>query len=76
MGDITTGLIGHWKLDEQSGTVADDSAGVFDFTLSNFTLPSGWTDGPGLYFDGVDAECATSGSARSTFANTAMTYSC
>ena len=31
--DITTGLIGHWKLDETSGTTAVDSAGNSDGTM-------------------------------------------
>lgn len=58
--DYTTGLVGHWKLDE-SGNVstAVDSAGTNDGTLTNFPAdPSAnWTDGPrdgALAFDGTD----------------------
>src|SRR3989344_4287816 len=54
--DITTGLVGHWKFDEGSGTVASDSSG----NVNNGALTSGptWTTGKvsgALSFDGVDA---------------------
>ena len=52
----TNNLIAHWKLDEISGTTADDSAGSNDGTLMNNPTPT-WTtghDGNALSFDGVD----------------------
>ncbi len=52
---ISTGLLGHWKLDEGSGTTASDSSGNgYHGTLVNG--PS-WVDGrfeKALSFDGVD----------------------
>jgi hypothetical protein len=51
---LTDGLVAHWKLDETSGTVADDSAGGNDGTLINGPV---WTDGQingALEFDGVN----------------------
>ena len=53
--DITTGLIGHWKFDEISGTTATDSSG----NNNNGTLTNGptWTTGKinnALSFDGTD----------------------
>jgi hypothetical protein len=39
--DITTGLVGHWKLDETSGTTAVDSSGNGnDGTYTDITLPA------------------------------------
>lgn len=52
----TVGLVGHWKLDETSGTTATDSAGTNDGTLTNFPA-SPWTEGwynGGLEFDGAN----------------------
>ena len=53
--DITTGLIGHWKFDETSGTTATDSSG----NNNTGTLTNGptWTTGKignALSFDGVN----------------------
>ncbi|OHA24320.1 MAG: hypothetical protein A3D50_02195 [Candidatus Taylorbacteria bacterium RIFCSPHIGHO2_02_FULL_44_12] len=53
--DIVTGLIGHWKFDETSGTMASDSSG----NNNTGTLTNGptWTTGKiggALNFDGVD----------------------
>jgi hypothetical protein len=39
--DVTNGLIGHWKLDETSGTVAvDSSSSGINGTYENITLPT------------------------------------
>ncbi len=53
--DIVTGLIGHWKFDEGSGTTASDSSG----NNNTGTLTNGptWTTGKiggALDFDGID----------------------
>src|SRR3989344_4660568 len=53
--DITTSLVGHWKFDETSGTVASDSSG----NNKTGTLTNGptWTTGKinsALNFDGTD----------------------
>jgi len=56
--DITTGLVGHWKLDEDSGLTAADSAGSGDGSylggLSPDTDATGGVDGLALRFDGED----------------------
>lgn len=40
--DITTGLVGHWKLNEGSGTTAeDDTSNNFDGTMSNVSWETG-----------------------------------
>jgi len=55
------GLIARWKLDEAEGSVAYDSAGVFDGTLSgeaSWEPANGKTDGA-LRFDGTDAFVST-----------------
>ena len=39
-GDITTGLVGWWKLDDGSGTSAADSIGTNTGTLLGATLPT------------------------------------
>jgi hypothetical protein len=53
--DITTGLVGHWKFDEGSGTTAGDSAGSNTGTLTNGPT---WTTGKigsgALSFDGTN----------------------
>ncbi len=53
--DITTGLIGYWKLNEASGSSAEDSVGTSTGTLSGgASFPAtGQVDG-GCSFDGVD----------------------
>jgi len=51
--DLDTGLIAYWTFDEGSGTVAYDSAGTNDGTISG----AQWTEGiigGALDFDGVD----------------------
>ena len=57
-GDITTGLTGHWKLDDGTGsTTAVDSAGSNDGTLTNMDPNTDWVsgaDGGALDFDGTD----------------------
>ncbi len=61
--DITTGLVGHWKLDEASGVTATDFSGNANTgTLINVADPatatSGWTSSGrlngALLFDGLD----------------------
>jgi hypothetical protein len=56
---LTSGLVAHWKLDETSGTIAADSAGTSDGTLTNMDPATAWVSGHpgtvgGLAFDGVD----------------------
>ncbi len=57
-GTLYQGLVGHWKLDETSGTTATDSAGSNDGTLVNGldaaidTRPA--AVGTGMSFDGID----------------------
>lgn len=54
----TAGLVGHWKLDETSGTTAADSSGSGNNgTLTNMTVPGDWVSGKlnnALDFDGAD----------------------
>lgn len=62
---LSDGLIGYWRLDEGSGTVAVDSIGGNDGTLHNFSFTgnSGWTSGRfggGIAFDGIDDYVSTS----------------
>ena len=40
--DLTDGLVAHWKLDDATGTIAEDSAGSNDGTLVNGPI---WTAG-------------------------------
>ncbi|MCK4886379.1 MAG: PEP-CTERM sorting domain-containing protein [Planctomycetes bacterium] len=47
--DITTGLVGWWKLDETSGNIAVDSAGTNNGTIGS---ADSWVTGGGLAFDG------------------------
>jgi len=47
--DITTGLVGWWKLDETSGNIAADSAGTNNGTIGSADT---WVTGGGLDFDG------------------------
>lgn len=51
-----TGLIAHWKLDETSGSVAYDSAGLTDGILNGDPnwAPAGGMRGGALDFDGTD----------------------
>lgn len=51
----TSGLVGHWKLDETSGTMATDSAGSNNGTLKNMDGGTDWVSGKlnnALDFDG------------------------
>ena len=53
--DITTGLIGHWKFDETSGTTATDSSG--NNNTGTLTNGPAWTTGKiggAVSFDGVN----------------------
>ena len=58
--DITSGLVGYWKLDEKGNvSTANDSAGSNDGTLTNFPADptANWMKGKllrGLDFDGTD----------------------
>lgn len=55
LSDITNGLVGHWKLDESSGTTASDNAGGNDGTLISMNPGSDWVTGKvdgALDFDG------------------------
>lgn len=54
-GDYTTGLEGHWKFEDGSGTTAVNSANTDDATLTgNPSWASGNTGSGALQFDGVD----------------------
>jgi hypothetical protein len=59
-GAITNGLVGYWRLDETSGTVAADASGYgHDGTLMNMNPGSDWVPGHiggALRFDGNDDE--------------------
>ena len=68
--DIVTGLVGHWKLDETSGTTARDTSGKgHPGTLYNIASPatatSGWTSSGrfngALAFDGSNDYVLVSG---------------
>jgi hypothetical protein len=68
-GPGPAGLVGHWKLDESSGTTAADSSGLGnDGTLVNCTptlwAPTGGQTDGALGFDGGDdyADCGSSAS--------------
>ncbi|HXI84263.1 MAG TPA: LamG-like jellyroll fold domain-containing protein, partial [Verrucomicrobiae bacterium] len=66
LGNLFDGLLAHWKLDESAGTVAADSAGTNNGTLTgfNFTTNSGHVSGilsNALSFDGVDDFVALDG---------------
>ena len=66
-------LVGHWKLDEPNGTVAYDSAGANNGTVSGAIWTAGAIDG-GLDFDGIDDKVIIPDSDVLTPANT-MTVS-
>ncbi len=55
-GDIKTGLVNWWKMDESSGTTANDSAGNFPGTFANSPSwqASGGKDGGAILIDGSD----------------------
>ncbi|MFC1793959.1 hypothetical protein ACFL3Q_10290, partial [Planctomycetota bacterium] len=55
-GQDVTGMVAHWKLDEEEGTTAYDSAGANDANLVGDPIwqpGGGWVDGA-LELDGVD----------------------
>lgn len=59
-----SGLVGHWKLDDGTGTTATDSAGSNDGTLTNGPVwqPSGGHDGGGaVEFDGTNDYITSAG---------------
>jgi hypothetical protein len=67
LGTLFDGLLSHWRFDESAGTIAADSAGTNDGTLTgfNFTTNSGWVSGKignGLSFDGVNDSVSLDGS--------------
>lgn len=55
---VPDGLVGHWRLDETSGTTIFDSSGNgYDGTITNFTLPATTSNGiidQGIAFSGSD----------------------
>lgn len=59
-GAVTSGLVGHWKLDDGSGLVASDASGYgHDGTLTNMNPATDWVAGHiggALRFDGDDDE--------------------
>ena len=60
-------LVGHWKLDEESGTLAADSSGrATAATLAGAaTWSEGWLDG-GLALDGVNGHAQAGAPAVNT----------
>ena len=52
--------LAHWMFDEGAGTVAGDSSGNYDATITGATWSSGF-DGNALSYDGVDDELSVSG---------------
>lgn len=53
----TAGLVGHWKLDETSGTTAENSISTTDLPAINATIDELTTSGavgPAMHFNGVD----------------------
>ena len=75
MADILTGLIGHWKLDESSGSIASDAASGNDGSLITFPAspwePVGQVDGA-LAFDGVDDY--VNAAAATTYSTASLTF--
>jgi hypothetical protein len=72
--DISNGLVGWWKLDDNGGVTASDSSNIFgqtqnDGTLSGATLPS-WVAGKmsyGLTFDGSSSFVSIGSAASLNF---------
>ncbi len=62
VGGGPSDYLARWKLDETSGSTADNAQGnaARDGTLSNFSLPSAWQN-PGLLFDGSNDVVAAGG---------------
>lgn len=60
--DLTDGLVAHWKLNETSGTIAEDSAGSNDGTLLNGPVWTAGQIGGALDFDGINdiVDCGSS----------------
>ena len=56
--DITTGLVGHWKLDEVSGTTAADSVGSNDGTMQS-GLDAGNDNTAGIIGNALDFDDAS-----------------
>lgn len=64
--DVTGGLMGHWKLDETSGSVASDSSGngyTGAVTGTSFSASVGGANGRALSFDGLDDGIAVTNDA-------------
>ncbi len=58
VGNLFDGLADYWTFDEDTGTIAADSAGHANGTLTGFTPPYGWVpglDGSAVSCDGVGA---------------------
>lgn len=73
--DVTNGLVGHWKLDETSGTTAADSSGNGnDGTLQNgmdaANDSSSGAVGTSLAFDGIDDNIAIANESNFDFERT------
>jgi hypothetical protein len=51
---LSVGLVAHWKLDETSGTLAEDAAGNHDGTLTNGPTWTSGKVGGALNLDGVN----------------------
>ena len=57
--DKSAGLVGHWKLDDRTGTSATDSVGTNTGTLTNGPTWSSGYRGGAVTFDGVDDRVTT-----------------
>jgi len=54
IGDVSAGLVGFWKLDENSGVSAVDSSGYGNNGILVGATWTGGKSGSALDFDGVD----------------------
>ena len=52
-GDLSTGLVAHWKFDEGTGSTANDSAGVNHGTVYGASWTTAGAVGGALQFDGA-----------------------
>lgn len=71
-------LVGHWTLDDLSGTTAADSSGTGNIgTLTNFDTPPAWTSSgivdSSLIFDGTDDRILVPHDASIAFRNVTLT---
>jgi hypothetical protein len=75
LGELNQGLVGHWKLDEGTGTTAEDSSGNGNTGTVNGAV---WTSGEisgALRFDGVDDYVDVSDSSSMSFTEPGLTIS-